>query len=183
MTLLTHVHVETDRWTCVEWLQTIGRLRVHGDVTSLEVCHDGRTLVLGCADGSVQSYVVDASWTWTTTTTGRRCCLDWPVANQTTGRRPTSGWRRRQRQRHASGTRLYSGVARIWCDGGAQNYMKLNLFVAHIMTLNNTMNEVHIAATELPQLLLSVASSTTEWTTKSDILFLTITLANLDRFL
>jgi len=33
-------------------------MRVHGDVTSLEVCHDGRTLVLGCADGSLQSYVV-----------------------------------------------------------------------------------------------------------------------------
>jgi len=27
-------------------------------VTSLEVCHDGRTLVLGCSDGCLQSYVV-----------------------------------------------------------------------------------------------------------------------------
>ena len=37
-------------------------------MTSLEVCHDGRTLVLGCADGSLQSYVVvdvenDDEWT------------------------------------------------------------------------------------------------------------------------
>jgi len=42
---------------------------------------------------------------------------------------------------------------RIWCDGqwgGAQNYMKL--FVAPKMTQNNTMNTVHVAATELPQL-------------------------------
>jgi len=33
----------------------------------------------------------------------------------------------------------------------AQNYMKL--FVAHEMTQNNTVNKVHVAATELPQLL------------------------------
>jgi len=53
---------------CTNIVQTIGRLRVHGDVTSLGVCHDGRTLVLGCADGSVQSYVLvdvecDQDWT------------------------------------------------------------------------------------------------------------------------
>jgi len=34
---------------------------------------------------------------------------------------------------------------------GAQNYMKL--FVAHKMTRNNTPNKVHVAASELPQLL------------------------------
>jgi len=33
----------------------------------------------------------------------------------------------------------------------AQNYIKL--FVAHKMTRNNTLNKVHVAATELPQLL------------------------------
>ena len=33
----------------------------------------------------------------------------------------------------------------------AQNYMKL--FVAHKMTRNNTLNKVHVAVTELPQLL------------------------------
>ena len=34
---------------------------------------------------------------------------------------------------------------------GAQKYMKL--FVAHKMTRNNTLNKVHVAETELPQLL------------------------------
>jgi len=34
---------------------------------------------------------------------------------------------------------------------GAQNYMKL--FVAHKITQNNTVNKVHVAATELSQLL------------------------------
>jgi len=34
---------------------------------------------------------------------------------------------------------------------GTQNYMKL--FVAHKMTRNNTLDKVHVAATELPQLL------------------------------
>jgi len=34
---------------------------------------------------------------------------------------------------------------------GAQNYMKL--FVEQKMTRNNTLNKVHVAATELPQLL------------------------------
>ena len=43
-----------------------------------------------------------------------------------------------------------SGVARIWCEG-AQNYMKL--YVAHKMIRNNRLNMVHVAATELPQLL------------------------------
>jgi len=42
----------------LDCVQMIGRLRVHGDVTSLEVCHDGRTLVLGCSDGGLQSYVI-----------------------------------------------------------------------------------------------------------------------------
>ena len=60
----------------------------------------------------------------------------------------------------ASDTRLGQGCT-VASSGsvarGPQNYMKLNLFVAHIMTRNNTMNEVHIAATELPQLLLSVS--------------------------
>jgi len=36
---------------------------------------------------------------------------------------------------------------------GTQNYKKL--FVAHKMTRNNTLNKVHVAATELPQQLLS----------------------------
>jgi len=37
----------------------IGRARIHGgSVTSLAVCHDARTLVVGCSDGSVQSYVI-----------------------------------------------------------------------------------------------------------------------------
>ena len=44
----------------------------------------------------------------------------------------------------------YNGVARIWWEE-AQNYMKR--FVAHKMTLNNTLNMVHVAASELPQLL------------------------------
>jgi len=35
--------------------------------------------------------------------------------------------------------------------GGAQNYIKL--FVAHKITRNNTLSRVHVAATELPQLL------------------------------
>jgi len=39
-----------------------------------------------------------------------------------------------------------SGARRV-----AQNYMKL--CVAHKMTRNNTLNKVHVAATELPQLL------------------------------
>jgi len=40
------------------------------------------------------------------------------------------------------------GVARMWYKGrGAQNCMKL------IVARNNTMNKVHAAATELPQLL------------------------------
>ena len=43
------------------------------------------------------------------------------------------------------------GIARIWYEGAAQNYMKL--FVAHKMTRNNTLNKVHVAATEPPQLL------------------------------
>ena len=43
-----------------------------------------------------------------------------------------------------------SGVARIWCEG-AQNYTKI--VVARKMTRNNTLNEVRVAATELPQLL------------------------------
>ena len=34
---------------------------------------------------------------------------------------------------------------------GAENYMKL--FVTHKMMQNNTMNKVHVAATELSQLL------------------------------
>jgi len=34
---------------------------------------------------------------------------------------------------------------------GTQSYMKL--FVAHKMTRNNALNKVHLAATELPQLL------------------------------
>jgi len=45
---------------------------------------------------------------------------------------------------------IFSGDARIWCEG-AQNYVKL--FVAHKMMKNNTLNRVHVAATELPQLL------------------------------
>ena len=44
----------------------------------------------------------------------------------------------------------FSGVTRLWCEG-AQNYMKV--FVAHRMMKNNTLNRVHVAATELPQLL------------------------------
>ena len=37
----------------------IGRARVHGgSVTSLAVCHDAHTLVVGCSDDSVQSYVI-----------------------------------------------------------------------------------------------------------------------------
>jgi len=44
-----------------------------------------------------------------------------------------------------------SGVARIWCEEGAQNYMKL--FIAHKITRNNTSTRFnyYIAATELPQ--------------------------------
>ena len=36
-------------------------------------------------------------------------------------------------------------------SGAAQNYMKLS--VAHEMTRNNTLNKVHVLATEIPQLL------------------------------
>jgi len=35
----------------------------------------------------------------------------------------------------------------IWCEGAAQNYMKL--FVAHKMTRNNTLNEVRVTETKL----------------------------------
>jgi len=34
---------------------------------------------------------------------------------------------------------------------GAQGY--INFFVAHKMTRNNTLNKIHVVATELPQLL------------------------------
>jgi len=47
--------------------------------------------------------------------------------------------------------KFFAWRSRVWCKGGAQNYMKL--FVAHKMTRNNTLNKVHVAATELPQLL------------------------------
>jgi len=72
-------------------LQTIGCLRVHGDVTSLEVCHDGRTLVLGCADGSLQSYVVvdvecDEDWS---SLLSRIPTRD-PANSVSTGKRPVS---------------------------------------------------------------------------------------------
>jgi len=40
---------------------------------------------------------------------------------------------------------------------GAQNYMKL--FVLYKMTRNNTLNKVHVAATELPQLLSQNANT------------------------
>jgi len=39
-----------------------------------------------------------------------------------------------------------SGVASIWCDGGVG-------VVAHKMTRNTKLDNVHVAATELPQLL------------------------------
>ena len=69
----------------------IGRLRVHGDVTSLEVCHDGRTLVLGCADGSLQSYVVvdvecDDDWMSVLSRIATRN----PGNSASTNRRPTT---------------------------------------------------------------------------------------------
>jgi len=38
-----------------------------------------------------------------------------------------------------------SDVARIWCEEGATKI--------HEMTRNDTLNKVHVAATELPQLL------------------------------
>jgi len=43
----------------------------------------------------------------------------------------------------------FSGVARIWCEGGGTKLQET--FVAHKITRDNTL--VHIAATELPQLL------------------------------
>ena len=44
-----------------------------------------------------------------------------------------------------------SGAARILCE---RVETKLHeIFVAHKMTRNNTVNKVHVAATELPQLL------------------------------
>lgn len=36
----------------------LGRLSVHGDIRVLEVCHDDRTVVIGCADGSIVSHVL-----------------------------------------------------------------------------------------------------------------------------
>jgi len=46
---------------------------------------------------------------------------------------------------------VVNDVARICCEGGAKNYVKL--FVVRKMTRNNTPNKVRVAATELPQLL------------------------------
>jgi len=46
--------------------------------------------------------------------------------------------------------RDYSDVARIWCEGEAQNYVKIICLIIR----NNTMNKVRVAATELQQLLL-----------------------------
>ena len=40
---------------------------------------------------------------------------------------------------------------------GAQNYLKI--FVSHKMTRNGTPNKVHVAATELPQLMLQNAAT------------------------
>ena len=53
---------------------------------------------------------------------------------------------------------ISGGVARIWCEGGRWPTWgtKLHdrlLFVARKMMRNNTLNKVHVAATELPQLL------------------------------
>ena len=39
-----------------------------------------------------------------------------------------------------------------WCEGGTKLH---ETFVMHQMTRNNTLNKVHVAATELPQLLMS----------------------------
>ena len=36
----------------------VARVNLHGQVTTLEVCHDERTIMLGCADGSLLSYVL-----------------------------------------------------------------------------------------------------------------------------
>jgi len=44
-----------------------------------------------------------------------------------------------------------SGVARILCERGETKLHEI--FVAHRMTRNNTVNKVHVAATELPQLV------------------------------
>ena len=56
---------------------------------------------------------------------------------------------------------MSSGVARIWCEGGTKLH---EFFVAHKMARNNTLNKVHAAANELPQLL---SQNTTEATAHS----------------
>lgn len=38
--------------------ECIGHVNVHGQITSLTLCHDERTIVLGCEDGSLVSYVL-----------------------------------------------------------------------------------------------------------------------------
>lgn len=38
--------------------QVIARLCVHGKVTALRVCHDTRTVLVGCEDGTLLSYVI-----------------------------------------------------------------------------------------------------------------------------
>jgi len=43
------------------------------------------------------------------------------------------------------------GVARIWCERG--NTKLHENYLSHIMTRNHTINKVHVAATELQQLL------------------------------
>jgi len=43
----------------------------------------------------------------------------------------------------------------------------MKLFVAHKMTRNNTLNKVHVAATELPQLLLQNTDTFGEATAQS----------------
>ena len=38
--------------------KTIGSVNVHGTITCINVCHDERTVVVGCEDGSLVSYVL-----------------------------------------------------------------------------------------------------------------------------
>lgn len=38
--------------------QLIASVCVHGEITALRVCHDNRTVLVGCSDGAILSYVV-----------------------------------------------------------------------------------------------------------------------------
>jgi hypothetical protein len=38
--------------------QLIASVCVHGEISSIRVCHDNRTILVGCSDGAVLSYVI-----------------------------------------------------------------------------------------------------------------------------